>query len=56
MAGAGMRKRETNEIMKLAILDLAIQRGLADVTAGRVVDADDLFAKLEAKFRKCQQE
>jgi antitoxin ParD1/3/4 len=37
---------------KLAVLDAAIVRGLADVKAGRVVAAEDVFAKLEMKFRK----
>jgi antitoxin ParD1/3/4 len=37
---------------KLAALDVAIAKGLADVKAGRVVAAEDVFAKLEMKLRK----
>jgi hypothetical protein len=41
-----------NDNTKLTILDLAIQCGLADVMAGRVVAAEYPPAKLEVKFRK----
>jgi hypothetical protein len=34
---------------KLASLRAAIQRGLNDVAAGRVIDGDEAFAKLAAK-------
>lgn len=37
---------------KLAALDAAIARGLADVKAGRVAPADVLFSRLEEKYRK----
>ena len=35
---------------KLAALDTAIERGLTDINAGRVHDADDLFDELEAEL------
>jgi antitoxin ParD1/3/4 len=37
---------------KLAALDAAIARGLADVKAGRVQPAEDVFRRLEEKYRK----
>lgn len=36
---------------RLAALDEAIARGLADVEAGRVSPADEVFARLKAKYR-----
>lgn len=36
---------------RLAVLDNALARGLADVEAGRVKRAADVFAKLEAKYQ-----
>jgi antitoxin ParD1/3/4 len=33
-----------------AELDLAIEQGLADVDAGRTVDAESVFDRLEAKY------
>ena len=36
---------------KLAYLDAAIGRGLADVAAGRVTPAADVFDALEAKYQ-----
>ncbi len=36
---------------KLATLDAAINRGLADVAAGRVTPAAEVFDALEAKYR-----
>jgi antitoxin ParD1/3/4 len=36
---------------RLAALDAAIARGLADADAGRVKPAEDVFARLEAKYR-----
>ncbi len=36
---------------RLAILDQALARGLADAEAGRVRPASDVFARLEAKYR-----
>lgn len=35
----------------LASLDAAIERGLADVAAGRVTDASAVFDRLEEKYR-----
>ncbi|HTV68340.1 MAG TPA: type II toxin-antitoxin system ParD family antitoxin [Rhizobiaceae bacterium] len=35
---------------KLAQLDAAIAKGLADVEAGRVTDADEVFDRLEKKY------
>jgi antitoxin ParD1/3/4 len=36
---------------RLAALDAAIARGLADAEAGRSRPADDVFARLETKYR-----
>ncbi|MGE0282626.1 MAG: type II toxin-antitoxin system ParD family antitoxin [Rhizobiaceae bacterium] len=35
---------------RLAALDASIKRGLADVEAGRVKDADEVFDRLERKY------
>ena len=35
---------------KLAKLDAAIERSIADVEAGRVHDAEDVFYELKARF------
>jgi antitoxin ParD1/3/4 len=35
----------------LAALDAALARGIADVKAGRVIPAEEVFARLEAKYR-----
>ncbi|MEP9373943.1 type II toxin-antitoxin system ParD family antitoxin [Mesorhizobium sp. KR1-2] len=37
--------------MKLAALDAAIARGIADAEAGRVKPAEEVFARLEAKYK-----
>ena len=42
-----VQERET----KLAALDAAIARGLADVEAGRTRPADEVFDRLEAKYK-----
>lgn len=42
-----VHERET----RLATLDTALARGLADVAAGRVVPAAQTFDRLEAKYR-----
>ena len=34
----------------LAALDAALERGLADADAGRVHDADEVFAELKARY------
>ncbi len=35
---------------RLAALDIAIERGMADIDAGRVTDADAVFDELEAEL------
>jgi antitoxin ParD1/3/4 len=35
---------------RLAALDAALERGIADVEAGRVYDADEVFDELEARL------
>ena len=37
---------------RLAALDAAIARGIADSKAGRVYPAEEVFARLEAKYTK----
>ena len=37
-----------NRERRLAVLDAAIERGIADIEAGRVHAADDVFAELKA--------
>lgn len=44
-----LRLMEARE-RKLAALDAAIERGLADIDAGRVRDMDEVFDALEAKI------
>ena len=39
-----------SEAEKLAALKRDLQRGLDDLTAGRVSDADDVFARLKKRF------
>jgi antitoxin ParD1/3/4 len=46
----GLRLLEERE-KRLAALDLAIARGRADVKAGRVKPAEEVFTRLEAKYR-----
>jgi antitoxin ParD1/3/4 len=46
----GLRLLEERE-KRLAALDLAIARGRADVKAGRVKPAEEVFARLGAKYR-----
>ena len=36
---------------RLAALDASIERGLADVEAGRTTPAEEVFDRLEAKYR-----
>ena len=36
---------------KLAALDAALARGIADVEAGRVIPLDEAFDRLEAKYK-----
>ncbi|WP_155914752.1 hypothetical protein [Asticcacaulis sp. AC460] len=37
---------------RLETFDAALLRGLADMEAGRVVDADEVFSRLEAKYAR----
>jgi antitoxin ParD1/3/4 len=37
---------------RLASIDAGVFEGLADIEAGRVIPADDVFDRLEAKYRK----
>lgn len=46
----GIRLVEERE-KKLAALDAALARGIADAEAGRVTPADAVFDRLEAKYR-----
>lgn len=46
----GVRLVQERE-MKLTALDASIRRGLADSEAGRVKPADEVFDRLEAKYR-----
>jgi antitoxin ParD1/3/4 len=46
----GVRLIEEREA-KLAALDAAIARGLADAEAGRTKPAEEVFARLERKYR-----
>ncbi len=46
----GLRLLEERE-RKLAALDAALMRGIADVEGGRVVDADTAFDTLEDRYR-----
>lgn len=41
---------------RLAALDAAVARGLADAEAGRSRPADEVFARLEAKYRTAAPE
>ncbi len=45
-----IQERET----RLAALDAAIARGVADADAGRVKPLDKVFDRLEAKYRKAE--
>ena len=46
-----LQERET----RLAVLDRAIARGLGDAKAGRVRPLDEVFDRLEAKYRGMAQ-
>jgi antitoxin ParD1/3/4 len=46
----GVRMIQEREA-KLAALDASIMRGLADADAGRTKSADEVFDRLEAKYR-----
>jgi antitoxin ParD1/3/4 len=47
----GVRLLEERE-KRIAALDAAIARGRADVAAGRTKSADEVFKRLDAKYRK----
>ena len=47
----GLRLLQERE-KRLAALDRALDRGLADAKAGRLKPAEQVFARLEAKYRK----
>ena len=51
----GVRLVEERE-KKLAALDLAIARGIADADSGRVTPIKDVASKLSAKYRKIAEE
>ncbi|MFK3777893.1 type II toxin-antitoxin system ParD family antitoxin [Agrobacterium sp. NPDC089420] len=51
----GVRLVEERE-KKLAALDLAIARGVADADAGRVTPIEDVASQLGAKYRKIAEE
>jgi antitoxin ParD1/3/4 len=46
----GVRMVQDREA-RLAALDAAIMRGLADADSGRAAPADEIFDRLEAKYR-----
>jgi antitoxin ParD1/3/4 len=41
---------------RLAAVDVALERGLADIDAGRVRDADAVFDELEARYTRMARE
>ncbi|WP_142778687.1 type II toxin-antitoxin system ParD family antitoxin [Agrobacterium sp. T29] len=51
----GVRLVEERE-KRLAALDLAIARGIADADAGRTTPMDDVASQLSAKYRKMAEE
>ena len=51
MLREGLRLLEERE-KRIAALDAAIARGRADAAAGRVKPAEEVFKRLEAKYRK----
>ena len=50
-----LRMMEERE-RRLAALDIAIERGMAEISAGRVTDADTVFDRLEAKYTRLAEE
>ena len=51
---AGLRLLENDEDLrkrKLAELDAALARGMADAEAGRVVPAEEVFAELRGRYQ-----
>ncbi len=51
----GVRLIEERE-KRLAALDAAIERGIADADAGRVSPAKEVFAELKARYRKMAED
>ena len=51
----GLRLLEEKQ-HRLAAIDAAINRGIADADAGRVTDADEVFDRLEARYARIAQE
>ncbi|MCZ7496966.1 type II toxin-antitoxin system ParD family antitoxin [Agrobacterium rhizogenes] len=51
----GVRLVEERE-KRLAALDLAIARGIADADAGRITPVDDVASQFSAKYRKMAEE
>jgi antitoxin ParD1/3/4 len=56
-APATSRARELGELMeerrrRRVAFHAALERGLADIDAGRVHDADTMFAELEARYAR----
>jgi len=57
-------ERETDELFNRALADpkalawlrAEVQKGLDSIDAGRTVDAEETFARLEAKYRKMAEE
>ena len=47
----GVRLLQDRE-KRLALLDQALERGLAAAKAGKVKPAEEVFARLESKYRK----
>jgi antitoxin ParD1/3/4 len=43
---------EEERVRKLAVLDAAIERGIADADAGRVRPAEEVFAELRTKYAR----
>ena len=41
---------------KLTALDIAIERGMADINTGNVTDADTVFDRLEAKYARLAEQ
>jgi antitoxin ParD1/3/4 len=52
---SALRLMEDRE-RRLAAVDAAIERGLADIEAGRVHDADAVFNELEARYTRMAHE
>lgn len=51
----GLRMIEERE-RRMAALDASIERGLADIKAGRTKPAEEVFDRLEAKYKRMAEE